>query len=298
MNHVATQSELENDYRKNTIYKNTKLIFDKAEKNSKGTILLIHGTAPQNIKGQLAYPKLFNQLSKTDPSHYIIKTTYSDLVANLNKLGWDTVRYTRVGVYDDRTNFDEYAETDLNNLMVQLKSIWKMIPKERPRIVFAWSGGSVHALQMPLAEADALVILGGISTKRVDVALSRVKDKSKLEKLKTEINELLALEDKASREDMHGFDMPLGRFFDENNLQDNWNYLKPHIDLPTLILHGDADIESDVSQARIWEEKLPNHKITTNIKKDGNHAHGTQGNQPDMQSLASDINLWLDLQNL
>lgn len=270
------------------------LVKDSATtQESKGTLLLIHGTAPQNIDGQLPVARVQALLKEKDPTHYIVQPTYRDLAKELNALGWDTVRYTRLGVHQDHVDEKQYAKTDLRNIMDQLKTIWSELPKDKPRIAFAWSGGSVHILQLPLADASAIVILGGISTKRTDVMRLRAKNKEELDQIEKEMNARSSAEGKVSRTEMVGLDMPYGRFWDENHLKDNWTYLKPYPKLPVLILHGDQDEEASVKQALVWKEKLPNHDITLRIKPSGNHAFGTLGNQPDMPDLAKTIHAWL-----
>ena len=285
---------LKQDFRKDSVYQNTELVFDKAKGESKGTILLIHGTAPQNIDGQIAIPEAHNALKKKDPRHYIIQPTYKELAEYLNDFGWNTVRYTRVGVYQHEVNLNEYGKTDLNNVMDQLRAIWAMIPNDKPRIAFAWSGGSIHVLQLPLKTFDAAIILGGIVTKRLDVFRLRAKNTEEQKTIEKWITDTLVKEEKVSRTQMLGNDMPYGRFFDENNIKNNWEYLSPYKKLPVLILHGEVDEEVDVSQAKLWKEKLPGHNIDVYIKKSGNHAFGTKGNQPDMHDLAKTINTWLD----
>lgn len=286
-------NDIKQDFRKDTSYKNTDLIFDNADGKSNGTILLIHGTAPQNIDGQISVPKAHEHLNKTDPEHYMIKKTYRKLSKHLNKLGWNTVRYTRLGVYSQNINLIEYGQTDLKNIVDQLKAIWAMIPSNRPRVAFAWSGGSVHVLQLPLKQADAIIILGGIATKRTDIFKLRAKNEKESIEVQKYLSNVLSQEGKISRTTMLGSDMPYGRFYDENNLNDNWTYLKDHKSLPVLILHGDMDKEVDLSQAKLWNKNLPQNKIKTIIKAKGNHAYGTQGNQPDMKDLAVTMNTWL-----
>ncbi|MBF0315096.1 MAG: hypothetical protein HQK52_16855 [Oligoflexia bacterium] len=261
--------------------------------NSKGTILLIHGTASQNIDGQLPAEEVQKKIIKTDPNHYIIHPTYKELASRLNSLGWDTFRYTRVGVYQNHVDLNEYATTDLSTITGQLNNIWSAMPKDRPRIIFAWSGGSIHALQLPLSEADAVIILGGISTKRIDVYRLQAKTEKERQEIERDIDNLLAQEGNSNGTEMLGYDMPKKRFWDENRLQDNWTYLKPYANLPVLILHGDSDKECSITQAKVWKEKLPNHNITLEIKQSGNHAFGTIGNQPDMLDLATAMDLFL-----
>lgn len=290
----SNSKALKSDFRENSIYGKTELLFKHTDIQKKGTILLIHGTAPQNIRGEIAWPEALQFFSQKAPNHYIIQPTYEALSDSLNKLGWDTVRYTRLGVYRDHVDTNEYGKTDLENLVTQLKNILKMIPKDAPRVVFCWSGGSVHALQLPLDDIDALIILGGIATKRTEIARLRAHNEDDLKKINAQLDEILSQEGKVSREDMLGKDMPFGRFFDENNLADNWTYLSHYQFLSTLVIHGEKDEEADVSQAMLWKEKLPDHKITRIIKKDGNHAWGTKGNEPDMVDLAKTIDKWLD----
>jgi len=277
------------DFRNNSIYKNTELIFDKATTKSKGTILLIHGTAPQNLDGQIPIP----EITKAMPNHYLTLPTYKNLSRELNELGWDTVRYTRLGVYHTKVNIDEYSKTDLNNIMGQLKEIWSMIPNNKPKIAFAWSGGSVHLLQLPLQDADGIVILGGIATKRTEVYELSTKNEKELSGLKEYLSNILSQEGKIERTKMLSKDMSYGRFYDENNLKDNWTYLKNYQKLPTLILHGENDEDVHISQAKVWKDKLPDNKITTIFGKNRNHIYSTSKSPQNMRKLAKTMNNWL-----
>lgn len=277
------------DFRNNSIYKNTDLVFDTASGNSKGTILLIHGTAPQNIDGQIPIP----EINETIPNHYLALPTYKNLSRELNELGWDTVRYTRLGVYQTKVNMDEYSKTDLNNIMNQLKEIWSIIPNNKPKIAFAWSGGSVHLLQLPLQGADGIIILGGIATKRTEVYELSTKNEKELSRLKEYLSKVLSQEGKIERTKMLSNDMSHGRFYDENNLEDNWTYLKEYQKLPTLILHGEEDEDVDISQSKVWGSKLPKNEITTIIGKNRNHIYSTTKSPQDMNELAGTINSWL-----
>lgn len=271
-----------------------KFKLDKAKLNSKGTILLIQGTAAQNIDGKLPDEKIQKFLHEKDPTHYIIQTTYKNLSEKLNELGWNTVRYTRTGVYQDHIDYEEYKKTDLKNIMDQLNSIWKELPKNKPRIIFAWSGGTVHASLLPLEEASAVVLLGAISTKRTDVYRLRFKTPDEIQKFDSELKALLAQEkNQQKRNELEGPNYPFSRFFDENNLNENWTFYKKYPKLPLLVLHGDRDEEVDLSQSKVWKEELKKNDITLLIKPQANHAWGIVGNQPDMGDLATEINKWL-----
>ncbi len=276
-----------------------KFKLDKAKQNSKGTILLIHGTAAQNIDGQLPDEKIQIFLKGKDPTHYIIQPTYKNLFEKLNELGWDTVRYTRTGVYQDHIDYEEYKKTDLKNIMDQLNSIWKELPKDKPRIIFAWSGGSVHASLLPLEEVSAVILLGALSTKRTDVYRLRFKTPEEIQKFDSELKLLLSQEkNQQKRNELEGPNYPFSRFFDENNLNESWTYYKKYPKLPLLVLHGDRDEEVSLSQAKVWKEKLAKNDITLLIKSQANHAWGKVGNQPDMDDLAIEINKWLSTTKL
>src|SRR3989344_5902151 len=108
---------------------NTDFILTHPVGISKGTILLIHGSAPFNldghvpIKGESIYSKI---------------SFYKDLALSLNALGWRVARYSKPGVNQNSVNFKEYKKTDLKLIMHQLKNIWNKLPKDQPKIIFAW----------------------------------------------------------------------------------------------------------------------------------------------------------------
>jgi pimeloyl-ACP methyl ester carboxylesterase len=278
----------------NDDYKDTRIVFDEAQGEAKGTILLLHGTAPMNIDGYVPIEELQEKIKAAAPEHYLCSTVYRDLAQALNRAGWNTVRYTRTGVYDSHVDFDEYKKTDLNNIMTQISSIFDAIPSDKPRVVFAWSGGSVHALQMPLAKADALILLGAIATKRTDLHNYTPMPEEQKKAVQAQLDEILEKKGSAERREMLNYDMPFGRFYDENDLDENWTYLSNYPELPTLILHGENDKEVDISQARLWKSNLPECNITAIFREKANHAWGCAANSPDTDDLAAVMDSWLD----
>ncbi|PKK88555.1 MAG: hypothetical protein CVV64_18305 [Candidatus Wallbacteria bacterium HGW-Wallbacteria-1] len=284
---------IEIDLQSSSDYRNTQIVLSEAAKESRGTILMIHGTAPMNIDGLVPLQELQSKIQKADPDHYLSRTVYRELSDHLNELGWDTVRYTRTGVYDDNVSFDEYGKTDLKNIMDQLKGIFEAMPADKPRIVFAWSGGTVHALQMPLEKADALILLGAIATRRTDLhKFSPIPEEQKMA-IQAQLDEILQQRETAVRAEMLNFDMPYGRFYDEEDLNENWTYLKQFPKLPTLILHGKKDAEVNFTQAELWKDNLPECNIVTLLEENRNHAWGSVGNSAEMADLARDMDKWL-----
>lgn len=233
---------------------------------SKGSILLVHGTSAMNIDGNVPgvtkeqYP-LGNM------------SAYKQLADRFAQERWSTLRYTRRGVHNDHIDWEEYNQVDLPEIMEQLNRLFHMMPSDKPRIIFCWSGGSIHVTQMPLDQADGLVILGGIATTRYHMALSMAKDK---EQYKQYLNEIQSVENMTYEEvlEENGPNQPDGpfvKFWQENNLDDNWTYLKPHVDLPVLILHGTADEEAPFEQSLLWKQLLPIHNITFVEQEGGDH---------------------------
>ena len=55
---------------------------------------------------------------------------------------------------------------DHEAIIEQLNRLFQLMPKDKPRVVFCWSGGSLHVPHLPLAEAQAVIIVGGLSTNR------------------------------------------------------------------------------------------------------------------------------------
>ncbi len=270
------------------------IVRDRAQGRERGTILLIHGTAPQNIDGQC--PRLRRKIDRGEAytHHFKAIPKYQQLARALNRQGWCTVRYTRPGVFLDEIDFQQYQKTDLNCIMDQLKAIWGDLPADKPRIIYAWSGGSVHALQLPLAQADALIMLGAIGTRRTDIGVINCRTYRQRLVLKFKIL-LIPLLRHLIRPYalMPPDDLPWRRFFDEHDLLDNWTYLRDFPQLPVLILHGDRDRKVPLSQAMLWQEKLPHHRIDTVIKAGANHTFGIGAHVADMEDLADRINSWL-----
>ena len=247
---------------------------------SKGTILLIHGSAPFNIDGRVPVKS---------ESLYSKITFYKDLAEQLNILGWAVVCYAKPGVHQGHVDFDVYKTTDLSVISKQINTIWKELPDDRPKIVFAWSEGSLHVTPLLLSEARGVILLGGISTNIKDVILSQADSESERQKIELELKGVSSM----PRDKMLGIDRPAGRLIDEFNLSANWLKFKSHPKLPILILHGNRDKEVPFSQARLWKEKLPKHNITLKVKESGNHVFA-KGTSSDPVGLAETISKWLD----
>lgn len=262
-----------------------KLAYDLAithslQSSSKGTILLIHGAAPLNKDGRIP----------VEADIVYAKTTlYKDLAAELNSLGWDVARYSKYGVYDDHIDYELYKKTDVALIVKQLKEIWGKLPRKKPLIVFAASEGTLHAHQLSLQEAQAVILLGAVATNIGDVFL----DQATSEQEKIKIRERLSSAYQMKRDDMWGKSHPAGRVVDELNMSPNWTYYERCQNIPMLVLHGEMDEEVKLYQSTIWKEKLPKHDITTVIRPYGNHTFGV-GETMDAPYLAKTINEWLE----
>ena len=67
---------------------------------------------------------------------------------------------------------------------------------------------------------------------------------------------------RVERTEMFGLDRPVGRMLDELAMGDNHHTFPRFSKLPLLVLHGDADREVPVSQARRWKAALPGRRLT------------------------------------
>ncbi len=184
----------------------------------------------------------------------------------------------------DRVEASEYAKSDFGILGIQLVTLWSILPSERPRIVFAWSEGSLHVRALPLQEIDAVVLLGGIATNIADVIQSQ--GGPSLDLLQAE------LAGKGRRE-MLGIDRPVGRMADELAFEDNWRVFSEPQGPPLLILHGDQDREVPVTQAKVWEDRLPDHRIQVVIGRGYDHRFMPQDEYVPML-VVQEITSWLD----
>ena len=153
-----------------------------------------------------------------------------------------------------------------------------------PRIVFAWSEGSLHVRTLPLDEVDGVILLGGIATNIADVIAWQGGPS------KEEFVERLA---GMGRYEMIGLDRPVGRLADELALPDNWRPFESREDLPILILHGEADSEVPAGQARMWKDRLPKNDITVTIGAGLDHRFMPKGAY-DPIPLVDQILAWLD----
>ena len=241
-----------------------------------GSILLIHGSAPFNVDGRVPDPRA---------GKYADMTFFKDIAAELEALGWKVFRYAKPGVNQDSIDFLKYRETDLEVLGTQMLDLWQSMPKSGPRVVFAWSEGSLHIHQLPLHETDGVFILGGIATNIRDVILWQAKDKNKMLK---ELDEIRSL----PRTHMIGLDRPAGRLVDEFDLQDNWSFFLPYPELPLLIAHGMDDAEVPFEQSVIWAKKLPHHAIERLEGSQRNHAYG-KGSGHGAKILVQEAGEWL-----
>lgn len=253
---------------------------------SKGSILLVHGTAPMDIDGNI--PKC--------DSRYPLgcMSLYKRLSKVLNSGGWSTLRYTRSGVNHESINWNEYMKVDHNVIIEQLNRLFKKMPCEKPRIIFCWSGGSLHIPHLPLEEAQGVVILGGLCTNRIHNALLMTKDKNRWNKFHEEVEEFESMTyEEILKVNKPRGDGPLIRFWQEIKLNDNWTYFRKHVKLPILILHGSDDTEVHLIQAHLWKQLLPYHNITVVEKPGGNHFLGND-NKTGAEIVGREILKWLD----
>jgi hypothetical protein len=242
----------------------------------RGTILLVHGSAPFNMDGRIPLPGL--------RSPYARDRFYLDLSTQLRRAGWSVLRYNKVGVHLHSVDKEAYAGTDVAVLGRQLKNLWRFMPDDRPRVVFAWSEGSLHVRALPVGEVGALILLGGISTTIGTVI--RAQGGPPPDRLRAE------LEGKP-RTEMIGTDRPVGRLLDELSLDENWRVLAPFERLPLLVVHGTADKEVPVSQAEVWKRRLPGGRITIVRGKGRDHRFMSAGRY-EVDPLAREITNWLD----
>src|SRR4030042_2736464 len=84
-------------------------------RHSRGSILLVHGSAPFNLDGRIPIES---------DSPYARTVFYRDLSKGLHTAGWSTLRYNKPGVHDDRVDGREYATSDFEVLGKQLVSLW------------------------------------------------------------------------------------------------------------------------------------------------------------------------------
>jgi hypothetical protein len=209
----------------------------------------------------------------------------TNIATELELIGWKVVRYAKPGVTNNHIDFDVYKQTDLKNIGQQLQQIWGSIPTNKPRLIFAWSEGSLHVPLLPLEQADGVIILGGISTNISDIILWQVGgNKEKMDSLLQEL-------EKMPREQMLGLDRPAGRLIDELSLADNWSRFDKLGLAPMLILHGQADKEVPLSQASVWQNKLGNERVTLVTKNGKNHMLG-DNDADGASTIASEINNW------
>ncbi|MEF1185578.1 hypothetical protein, partial [Vibrio sinaloensis] len=124
----------------------------------KAAILLIHGTAPIYYDGTIPGCSADYQLGT--------RPIYDMLTYELNQRSFSTVRYLREGVYKNQVNWEEYIKVDHYQIVSQIEKIVKEMPKNKPKILFAFSGGSIHLSQLDLSKIDGVVIVGGLCTNR------------------------------------------------------------------------------------------------------------------------------------
>ncbi|MCM2280545.1 MAG: alpha/beta hydrolase [Bdellovibrionaceae bacterium] len=243
---------------------------------TKGSILLIHGSAPFNRDGRVP---------DTRAGRYATTAFFEDIRKELESRGWHVVTYSKPGVFEDRVDYNTYKTTDLKVLGGQIRQVWKTLPESYPKLVFAWSEGSLHVSQLPLGELGGVVIAGGIATGIRDVVLWQGRDQ------KTKVEAELRQIKKLPRDEMLGLDRPAGRLIDELEMAENWKAFSEFKNLPMLILHGTADTEVPVSQAQEWSKKLSHHPVSVRIVPGKNHMLG-DGDLSGGSTVAQEIDAW------
>jgi len=250
--------------------------FDKPLSSPRGSVFLIHGSAPFNVDGRIPHDGV--------DSPYAREPFYRDLALNLVAAGWNVLRYAKPGVAPGRIDQAVYSTTDLNVISKQLVHLWHLLPTSIPRVVFAWSEGSLHVRALPVGEIDALILLGAVATNIGDVIESQGGPSR---------HDLARELSTADRAEMLGLDRPVGRLVDELALAPNWTVFAGHPDLPILILHGSVDREVPCDQARVWRDKLRDHNITVTISQGFDHRFMPTGKY-DNELLTETIIAWLN----
>ena len=255
-------------------YLPSEMVLEHPRGTARGTILLIHGSAPFNVDGRIPVPGL--------KSPYASSAFFKDLSAALRAAGWSVLRYAKPGVHQEQLDREAYALTDYTLLARQLRNLWRFLPRDRPRLVFAWSEGSLHLGALPLKQVDGLVLLGGISTNIGAVVQAQGGPAPDA------LKRMLAAK---KRTEMLGLDRPVGRMLDELAMKDNHTTFAPHPKLPLLVLHGTADREVPLQQARKWKTLLPQHSITVVEGKGRDHRFMVPGST-DVTALVKQISGW------
>ena len=253
------------------------VVLERPRGTPRGRVLLIHGSAPFNVDGRIPVPGLESPYAKSD--------FYKDLSAALVARGFSVLRYAKPGVDPHSLDREEYAGTDYARLALQLQNLWRnFMPRTRPRLVFAWSEGSLHVRALPLSEVDGVVLLGGISTNIGAVVQAQGGPPPAA---------LKAALSKKKRTEMLGLDRPVGRMLDELAMADNHATFAPFPRLPLLVLHGAADREVPVDQARVWKKALPKHPVTVVEGVGRDHRFMLPGKY-DVTELAGQIGRWVE----
>lgn len=235
---------------------------------SKGSILLVHGTSTMDLDGNMP---------NCGPEYPLgSMSLYKRLSEILTNGGWSTLHYTRRGVSKDSVDSDEYMKVDHDAIVDQLKRLFNLMPNDKPRIILCWSGGSLHIPHLPLEEVQGAIIVGGLCTNRFHNAQLKTEDLNLWKESCQEFEEFenMTYEEMLKINRLNGSDGPLLRFWQELRLKDNWTYFRKYINLPMLILHGLKDPEVPPTQARLWKQLLPYHNITVVEKPNGNHFCG------------------------
>ena len=256
----------------------------------KAAILLIHGTAPIYYDGTIPGCSADYQLGT--------RPIYDMLTYELNQRSFSTVRYLREGVYKKQVNWEEYIKVDHYQIVSQIEKIVKEMPKNKPKILFAFSGGSIHLSQLDLSKIDGVVIVGGLCTNRFHNAALNMRNKGEWKRFQEEIERFRLLsEEEIDKINKPNGDGPLKRFWQETMLKDNWVYFQKYVDLPILILHGSNDSEVHRSQASMWKALLPLHNIKYVEVDGGDHFLNTP-EESGASIISCELDVWSVENNL
>ncbi len=256
----------------------------------KVSILMVQGTAPMYYDGKIP---------GCPPDYYLgNRALYQELVHELVGYKYRTVRYLRDGVSQSGINWDKYIHVDHYQIIKQLNLIKNSLPESEPKILFCWSGGSLHVSHLDLTDVNGIVIVGGLCTNRFHNAGLKTKSKEQLKGFMAEVASFAALtSSEIDRINEPNRDGPLKRFWQELHLLDNWRYIESHIEIPMLIMHGDEDEEVDVKQGRLWNQLLPKHNIKYIEVAGGDHFLNTEHTNG-AKRIGFEINQWLIENNL
>jgi len=271
-----------------------------ADNNNLPGIVLIHGSAPLDMDA--SWPAYLDSIPQTYNGKEV--KNYKLIAEFLTENGFTVIRVNKRGVKKSLTDvdFEIYKTTSYTNILKDVNSEIETLNKETnidKFILLGWSEGTILSTKIAQERNDVigLVLMGVVGSSFKGLMQHFFENEE-------EFQEVIKLIENMPDYEMLGIDRPVIRvkelFQDEPNAERIGK-----LQLPILILHGNIDVETPVSEAYLVKEAIEknnNSKSKVIIYKGFGHGFVPHlGNNGEIKTIGpfdkkviNDITNWLN----